>query len=119
MAQPLDRVGDMRRKAIFRLFEDKFKAKTRITVGSATCENAAGADDVYARLKSLMEEHELGDVSLSRVGCAGKCDNEPLVTVFSRDATPCKYVLMDADKAEKVFDSHILKGERVTELMRM
>jgi NADH:ubiquinone oxidoreductase subunit F (NADH-binding)/(2Fe-2S) ferredoxin/NAD-dependent dihydropyrimidine dehydrogenase PreA subunit len=112
---PVEALGAMRRKAVFSIFERKFNKKTRITVGSATCENAAGADDVYARFSTLLAEQPGEDVTLSRVGCAGKCDMEPVVTVVTKDQTPVKYVKMTPEKVDQVFTAHILGGEPVAE----
>jgi NADH:ubiquinone oxidoreductase subunit F (NADH-binding)/(2Fe-2S) ferredoxin len=111
MTTPVETIRRMRREAVARLFETKFKTPVRITVGSATCENAAGAGAVYACLKNLIAEHGLDNVMLSRVGCAGKCDMEPVVTITSHGQIPTKYVHMDAKRASSVFESHILRGE--------
>ncbi len=113
MSNPVDLIAERRRQAVFRLFENKFKAQIRITVGSATCENAAGADAVYARLSELMAEHQPAGVVLSRVGCAGKCDMEPVVTVIGREQIPTKYVCMNAERVERVFREHVLGGAPV------
>ena len=113
---PIEKVAYMRRQATFRLFEQKFKAEMRITVGSATCENAAGANEVYQRFKELISKHEDLDIVLSRVGCAGKCDMEPVVTIVTPGTIPLKYVHMDAEKVDRVFESHVLRGEPVEEL---
>ena len=91
MTTPMDRLLDMRRKAVGRVFENKYKARARITVGSATCENAAGAGPVYDRLAALIRESGAKDVALGRVGCTGKCDMEPVVTVVRTDEMPEKY----------------------------
>ncbi|MBM4149281.1 MAG: NADH-quinone oxidoreductase subunit E, partial [Lentisphaerae bacterium] len=115
MKKPLDVLADMRKQAVFRLFESKFRARMRITVGSATCENAAGADAVYAKLADLMAAHGVKDVSIGRVGCAGKCDMEPVVTCIGRGEIPVKYALMNPEKMEKVFAQHVLGGEQVYE----
>ena len=88
----------------------------RITVGSATCENAAGANEVYERLSALLKKHQLKDVVLSRVGCTGKCDMEPVVTIVSKSAIPSKYIHMKPDKVDRVFESHVLGGKPVEEL---
>jgi NADH:ubiquinone oxidoreductase subunit F (NADH-binding)/(2Fe-2S) ferredoxin len=106
----------MRLAASGHLYEGKFKARTRITVGSATCENAAGADAVYARLCERLKQAGLKDVVIGRVGCAGKCDMEPVVTVITRDRIPLKYALMTPEKADRVFDSHIMGGKPMPEL---
>jgi NADH:ubiquinone oxidoreductase subunit F (NADH-binding)/(2Fe-2S) ferredoxin/NAD-dependent dihydropyrimidine dehydrogenase PreA subunit len=114
MGKPLELVAAQRREAVFRLLEQKFKARIRITVGSATCENAAGADEVYARLSQLMEQHKPEGVVLSRVGCAGKCDMEPVVTVIGRAEIPAKYIRMTAKRSEEMFRKHILGGQQLT-----
>ena len=111
MPTPLARVASLRRKAIAALFEKKFAATVRVTVGSATCENAAGASQVYERIAQLFQEHKVQRVALGRVGCAGRCDLEPVVTVISQGKIPVKYVKMTPAKVEEVFQSHVLKGE--------
>jgi NADH:ubiquinone oxidoreductase subunit F (NADH-binding)/(2Fe-2S) ferredoxin len=113
---PVPMVRDMRRKAVRRLFASKFGARVRITVGSATCENAAGADAVYERLRALLDKSGLRDVALGRVGCAGRCDMEPLVTVDRRGDMPQKYVRMTPDRAERVFEEDVRGGRPVHEL---
>jgi NADH:ubiquinone oxidoreductase subunit F (NADH-binding)/(2Fe-2S) ferredoxin len=115
MSKPLEIVGDLRRKAVFRLYDEKFKAAVRITVGSATCENAAGANEVYAKLVELAARHGSPDVVVGRVGCAGRCGMEPVVTVITRDLIPEKYVRMTPERVQQVFDAHVLRGESVPE----
>ncbi len=115
MRKPLETLIDQRKQAVQRLFESKFKADMRITVGSATCENAAGSEVVYSRFKELMGEHQPKNSVLSRVGCAGKCDMEPVVTVISRNQIPTKYIHMTPERVEEVFTKHILGGEAIEE----
>ena len=115
MPNPLEVISEKRQDAVQRLYSAKFGARMRVTVGSATCENAAGANNVYEMFKKLFAEHNVKDVALSRVGCAGKCDMEPVVTILSKDQIPAKYVKMDASRVEKVFKSHVLKGKPIRE----
>ncbi len=115
MATPMEKLLDMRRKATFRVFEQKFKAPVRITVGSATCENSAGAVAVYERLQELIKKNPQLDVVIGRVGCAGRCDLEPLVTVVAHRQIPVKYTRITPEKIEKIFQSHILEGKVVEE----
>jgi NADH:ubiquinone oxidoreductase subunit F (NADH-binding)/(2Fe-2S) ferredoxin len=98
-----------------RLLASKFGSRLRITVGSATCENAAGADAVYAKLRALLDQAKRSDVALSRVGCAGRCDMEPMVTVVTRGAMPVKYIRITPERAERIFREHVLKGAPVSE----
>ncbi len=110
MKQAMERLRGFRRKAEQRLFDRKYRARMRITVGSATCENAAGANEVYDRFEQLIKKHQLTDVVLSRVGCTGKCDMEPVVTIVSNRTIPSKYVYMKPEKVDRVFESHVING---------
>ena len=116
MSKPMEQLLELRKKAEQRLHKEKFSAKIRITVGSATCENAAGANEVFKRVNELIASHSLKDVVVSRVGCTGRCDMEPVVTVFSRKKTPVKYISMTPAKVEQVVESHILKNTPVETL---
>ena len=115
MPTPLNKIIRMRREAIARLFETKFMATMRVTIGSATCENAAGAGAVYERLMQLVEKHPVRNLAVGRVGCAGRCDLEPVVTVIARGQIPVKYIKMTPARIEKVFEQHILGGKVVEE----
>lgn len=111
MPTSLEKLQDMRRKSIFKVFEEKFRASIRITVGSATCENAAGATDVYERFQQNIQKHAGLEVILSKVGCAGRCDLEPMVTIVSHGQIPVKYMRVNPEKADKIFEDHILHGK--------
>ena len=63
----------------------------RIQVGSATCENAAGADDVYEELRKHVEASGRKDIVLRRTGCTGRCSREPIVGVMLPGHFPVKY----------------------------
>ncbi len=116
MSKPMEQLLELRKKAEHRLQKEKLSSKIRITVGSATCENAAGANEVFKRVEELIQQHKLKDVTLSRVGCTGRCDMEPVVAVFAKGAAPVKYIAMNPDKVTTVFESHILKGSVVQSL---
>jgi NADH:ubiquinone oxidoreductase subunit F (NADH-binding)/(2Fe-2S) ferredoxin/Pyruvate/2-oxoacid:ferredoxin oxidoreductase delta subunit len=111
--KPIECVAEARQHAVRALFESKFKVPVRITVGSATCENAAGSEAVYAAFEALAEAHPDAQVVISRVGCAGKCDMEPVVTVVSRGRRTAKYARMNAERAARVFEEHVLNARPV------
>ena len=110
MIAPMEHLLDLRRQAEERLLSEKLRMRIGITVGSATCENAAGAPAVFERLQQLMDQHHTSDVVLSRVGCTGRCDMEPVVTVRSKGAAAVKYVSVNPATALDIFESHVLKG---------
>jgi len=109
--KPLETIKDVRQDAVWRLFDSKFDTNFRIMVGSATCENAAGSREVFEAFQSLVKENEGINVSLGNVGCTGRCDMEPIVTVVKTGDVPVKYVKVTPELAKEIFASHILKGE--------
>jgi len=69
--------------------------RIRIQVGSATCENAAGAETVFEEFRKHIAASGRTDIGLHRVGCTGRCSREPIVTVFMPDSLPVKYQFVD------------------------
>ncbi len=113
MNEAMEHLLELRREAEERLLSQKLRMRMGITVGSATCEDAAGAPEVFERFQELIAKHEITDVVLSRVGCTGRCDMEPVVTVRSKGDSPVKYIGVDPDKAAEIFSSHVLGGAPV------
>ncbi len=89
----------------------------RIQVGSATCENAAGAGTVMEEFKRLIAASGRRDIVVHRTGCTGRCSREPIVGVMIPGKIPVKYQQVDRDTAQKIFTSHIIGGEPLQERM--
>lgn len=89
--------------------------ETRIMVGMATCGIAAGARDVLAAFVEGVHDAGLaGTVMVSQSGCAGICEQEPVVEVFQKGKEKVVYVKMTPEKAAEVIEKHI-KGGQVVE----
>lgn len=93
------------------LRDGEYRAK--ITVHMGTCGIAAGARDVMSTFRDLVAEKGASDVILTNSGCAGLCAKEPMVTVELSDQPPVKYVLLNRDKAIRIFEEHVLGGKPV------
>ena len=87
----------------------------RIQVGSATCEDAAGANEVFEEFKKHIEAAGRSDITLRRTGCTGRCSREPIVGVLVPGHMPVKYEKVDSAAVHKIFTSHILAGKPVYE----
>lgn len=96
---------------------DESGTDTRVVVGMATCGIAAGARPVLNKFSDLVQERGLTDVTVSQTGCAGMCRYEPIVDVFVPGEPQVTYIHMDPEKAEKVFNDHVLHGKVVTEYL--
>ena len=86
----------------------------RVVVGMATCGIAAGARPVLNR---LVEETATKDYNcvVTQTGCIGMCVYEPIVEVFDKDGGHTTYVYVDPEKAAKILEEHVGKGNVVDE----
>jgi NADP-reducing hydrogenase subunit HndB len=89
--------------------------RVKITVHMGTCGIAAGARTIMNALLKKLEKSGASDIILTSSGCAGLCNHEPMITVEVRESAPVKYVKLDPEKTEKIFDEHIMKGNPVSE----
>lgn len=89
----------------------------RIAVGMATCGLAAGAGPVYDALCAEVKARRLENVSVIRTGCMGMCRLEPIVDVYVPGQERVTYVFVNADKAKKIVERHVVGGEIVEEYL--
>ncbi|HAR63802.1 MAG: (2Fe-2S) ferredoxin domain-containing protein [Candidatus Margulisiibacteriota bacterium] len=104
---PLEKLKQLQEDARQKVREEKYKCPIRIYVGSATCENAAGAREVYNELVKLKQEKNYEHIYIGQTGCSGRCDKEPIVQVMMESSIPIKYCEMNPQKIRKVFEQHI------------
>lgn len=90
-------------------------AATRVVVGMATCGIAAGARPVLKAMSDLVQEHNISDISVTQTGCIGLCQYEPIVEVTTPKDGKVTYINMDAEKAKKVVEQHLIRGLVVSE----
>lgn len=100
------------RKSIY-LREGEFRGKVIVHMG--TCGIAAGARAIVSTFLEEIETRGVKDIMVTTSGCAGLCSKEPMATVEMLDNPPVKYGELNADKARKIFNEHILGGKAVVE----
>jgi NADP-reducing hydrogenase subunit HndB len=108
--EDLKRIKERERSRMV-LREGDFRAK--ITVHMGTCGIAAGARDVMTTFRDLLAQRDMMDVMLTNSGCAGLCAKEPMITVEVVDQAPVKYILVDKEKALRIFEEHVVGGNPV------
>ncbi len=90
-------------------------ARVKITIHMGTCGIASGAENILRTFQSVLEKAKVDDILITTSGCAGLCSREPMTTVELKGESPVKYIDLDKEKVEKIFEKHILKGEIVEE----
>jgi len=93
----LDGLEQVKKKGLKLIYPDKLK----ISVGMATCGTATGAQEVYDELKIGIEKEKL-DATLTKTGCLGFCQEEPLVDVFIPGLPKLTYKEMTTDKIKEL-----------------
>ena len=116
MASPRDVLSAKKEKAKEALQKDGFFKPKRVYVGLATCEIAAGSQNVMDVFQGELKN--LPDVFVSKKGCAGRCNLEPTVEVVEDGKDTVKYVGVDAEKARQIIDRHLKKGEIISEWVK-
>ena len=89
--------------------------RVKITVHMGTCGIAAGARTIMNTFLEEMKKQDASDIILTSSGCAGLCNHEPMITLEVKGSAPVKYVKLDPEKAEKIFDEHVMKGKPVAD----
>ena len=87
----------------------------RIQVGSATCEQAAGAADVLDEFRKHVAASGRSDIVLHQTGCTGRCSREPIVGIFTPGQMPVKYERVDRKMVHEIFTRHVQQGQPVLE----
>jgi len=102
----LEQLQEIKARGLRLTYPDKIK----IMVGMATCGISAGADKVYAALAQRIAELGL-DVALTKTGCIGFCQREPLVDVVYPKKVRLTYQAMTPEAAVALVDA--LKEGRI------
>ena len=89
------------------------KHRIKIVVCLGTCGIAAGARQTMNTLVDLINKSNRTDIIVTTTGCAGFCEQEPMIQVYVEDKEPVVYGKVDLQAAEEIFEKHILNGEIV------
>ena len=88
----------------------------RVVVGMATCGIAAGARPVLsAFVEGVANKGLTSKVTVTQTGCIGICQYEPVVEIYEDGKEKVTYVKLDAEKAKKIVEEHLVGGKVVSE----
>ena len=88
-----------------------------ITVHMGTCGIAAGARDVLSQLAEELTDAPGTEVTLRQAGCAGLCDQEPMMTVTDRAGHEFRYGRLDKKRIHAIVQEHVLGGKPVQDFI--
>jgi len=111
----IQELEEIRKKTLETINVRKDRSGTRIVVGMATCGIAAGARPVLLSVMDEVRKHNLADVVVAQTGCIGMCRLEPIVEVYKPGEGKVTYVKVNASKAIRIVNEHVMKGKVVEE----
>jgi NADP-reducing hydrogenase subunit HndB len=88
-----------------------------VTVHMGTCGIAAGARDVLSLLMKELSSAKIDNVTLRHAGCAGLCDQEPMLTVTDKAGSEYRYGKLDKSKVREIVEGHLRGGAPVERLL--
>ena len=89
----------------------------RITVHMGTCGIASGARDILAALLNALAAVNAENVSVQQAGCAGLCDQEPMLTLMDKAGGSFRYGRLDKVRIGEIVREHVLGGQPVAEYL--
>jgi NADP-reducing hydrogenase subunit HndB len=90
----------------------------KVTVHMGTCGIAAGARDVLATFLREVGEAKLDNVTIAQAGCAGLCEQEPMITITDADGAVYHYGLLeDKARVHEIVQRHLVGGAPVAEYL--
>jgi NADP-reducing hydrogenase subunit HndB len=89
----------------------------RITVHMGTCGIAAGARDVLGALMDTLGTAGVKNVTITQTGCAGLCDQEPMLTLADKAGGSFRYGKLDKRKVAEIVREHVQRGQPVAEYL--
>jgi len=89
----------------------------RVTVHMGTCGIAAGARDVLMNLLDILGNQAAEKVSIQQAGCAGRCDQEPMISINDKSGGTWRYGKVDKDKLKQIVEQHLQRGNPVSEYL--
>jgi (2Fe-2S) ferredoxin len=85
----------------------------KVFVCMGTCGIAVGAKQTMNTLVDLVGKNNKTDIIITTTGCAGFCEQEPIVQVYREDQDLVLYGKVDSKVAKEIFKKHILNNQIV------
>lgn len=111
----LDELRKIKERALQRRKLGGEDARARVIVAMGTTGIAAGARDTMSAILSELEKRNLHDVIVTQTGGGGMSTYEPIVQVQIGDSDLVTYGNVDAARAAKIIESHVINGETVAD----
>ena len=106
----LKQIRDRARKSLQR-YSGEHGIKVFVCMG--TCGIAVGAKQTMNTLVDLVGKNNKTDIIITTTGCAGFCEQEPMVQIYIDDQDLVVYGKVYSKAVKEIFEKHILNNQVV------
>jgi NADP-reducing hydrogenase subunit HndB len=85
----------------------------QVIVGMGTCGIAAGANDTLKAILKQIQNEQLGGITVSKTGCIGLCEAEPIVEIIIGEKPKVSYGHVTPEVAHQILKEHVEGGKIV------
>jgi NADP-reducing hydrogenase subunit HndB len=111
----LDDLKKYREEVLKKKAQDAKLGKIQLIVSMGSCGIAAGAQHTMQAILEQIEAEHLEGIQVSKTGCIGQCEAEPIVQVISGEQHKVTYGKVSPQVARKILREHVLSGKVVQE----
>ena len=109
----LDELKQIRDRARKSLQRHSGEHRIKVFVCMGTCGIAVGAKQTMNTLVDLVGKNNKTDIIITTTGCAGFCEQEPMIQVYIEGQDLVVYGKVDSKAAKEIFEKHILNNQIV------
>jgi NADP-reducing hydrogenase subunit HndB len=111
----LDDLKKFREEVLEKKAQDAKLGKTQVIVSLGSCGIAAGALHTMQAILEQTEAEHLEGIQVSKTGCIGLCEAEPIVQVITGEQHKVTYGKVSPQVARRILREHVLGGKVVQE----
>ncbi len=98
---------DIKKQAIAEWEDLQHSDKVRILIGTATCGNAAGAQDVLKAIQDKLKALGI-EANITQVGCIGLCYAEPLIDIIKPGRPRITYSSVTPEMVTQLLEDYLV-----------
>ncbi len=111
--QSLEELKHFQKEVLEKKAQEAKLGTVQVVVGLGTCGIAAGALDTMRAIQEQVEADHLQQVRVSKTGCSGLCEEEPVVQVIAGSKAAVTYGKVTPEIARRILKEHVQGGSPV------
>jgi NADP-reducing hydrogenase subunit HndB len=111
----LDELNQLKDELFEKQSQEASRGISYVAVGMASCGIASGSRETMQALLTHIETNNLQEIVVTKTGCIGFCDHEPIVQVRRGNEPNIVYGGVTPEVACRILDEHVRSGNIIGE----